>query len=334
MRHVRLVAILFLASTGALAQGGLATISGSIVDPDGHAVPTASIRATNVGSGEVYRDVSAADGSYALTRLPAGSYDLSVPRIGFNFVRLEKKGLVVRSGEALRVDVRLEWPGGIHAPGDDITVAVRGRSPAPSGPAPRTPDRRPDLSGVWLGSDDPDPEEFALEPWARAITKERIANQGRDMPAGFCLPGDVVMRSPFLYKLVQTPSLLVVLWEGGFPGFHQIFLDGRGHPREADPTWMGHSVGRWEGDTLVVDTTGFNDRSWLRLSPHTEMMRITRRYRRPDLGHLEIDVLIDDPGALTKPWRSRLVWDLAPGEEILEYVCENNKFAPLTPNGR
>ena len=160
---------------------------------------------TNVGTGEVYRDVSAADGSYALTRLPAGSYDLSVPRIGFNFVRFEKKGLVVRSGEALRIDVRLEWPGGIHAPGDDITLAVRGRSPAPAGPALGRPMARPDLSGVWLGSDDPDPEEFALEPWARAITKERIANQGRDMPAGFCLPGDVVMRSPFLCKFVGRP---------------------------------------------------------------------------------------------------------------------------------
>ena len=334
MKHVRMVTILLLAGTGGSAQSGLATITGSILDPEGRAVPTASIRAANVGTGEVYRDASAADGRYALTGLPAGTYDLTVPRIGFNFVRYEKTGLVVRSGEALRIDVRLEWPGGIHSPGDDITIAVRSRSPAPPGPAPRTPDGRPDLSGVWLGSDASDPEALSLQPWARALTTERRANQGRDMPAGFCLPGDVVMRSPFLYKLVQTPSLFVVLWEGGYPGFHQIFLDGRGHPREADPTWMGHSVGRWEDDTLVVDTKGFNDRSWLGLSPHTEMLHITRRFRRPDLGHLEIDVLVEDAGALTKPWRGRLVWELAPGEDLLEYVCENNKYAPLTPNRR
>jgi hypothetical protein len=191
------------------------------------------------------------------------------------------------------------------------------------------PDGRPDLSGAWLGSDDPDPEELSLQPWARTLTMERVKNQGRDMPAGFCLPGDVVLRLPFIYKLVQTPSLLIVLWDGGLPGFHQIFLDGRSHPRDPDPTWTGHSVGRWDRDTLVVDTIGFNDRSWLRMSPHTEMLHVVKRYRRPDLGHLEIEVTIDDPGTLTKPWKGRLLWELAPGEDVHEYICnENNKFAP------
>jgi hypothetical protein len=329
MKQLCLVALVLTAAANIPAQDGESAIKGSIADADGHAVPTASIRATDAATGRTYHATSTANGSYALGPLPAGTYTLIVPRIGFNFVRFEKQHIDVRAGETVRLDVQLEWPGGIYSPGDDISIAVRSRSPAPSGPVPRTPDGRPDLSGAWLGSDDPDPEELSLQPWARALTTERARNQGRDMPAGFCLPGDVVMRSPFIYKLIQTPTLLIVLWDGGIPGFHQIFLDGRGHPQDADPTWMGHSVGQWEGDTLVVDTTGFNDKSWLRLSPHTEMLRVVKRFRRPDLGHLEIDVTIDDPGSLSRPWKGRLVWDLAPGEDVHEFICsENNKYSP------
>ena len=92
---------------------------------------------------------------------------------------------------------------------------------------------------------------------------------------------------------------------------------------------MGHSVGRWEKDTLVVDTVGYNDRSWLRVFPHTEMLHVVQRMRRPDLGHLEKEITIEDPGAFRKPWKIRDVWDLAPGEEIAEYICnENEKDVP------
>ena len=127
---------------------------------------------------------------------------------------------------------------------------------------------------------------------------------------------------PFLGKFVHTSSLLVVLFED-VPGFRQIFLDGRSHPTQLLPTWVGHSVGRWEGDTLVVDTVGFNDRGWTwRAYPRTERLRMTERYRRPDFRHLDVHVTIDDPGVFTRPWSQTMTWDLLPNEELMEYVCE------------
>jgi len=126
-------------------------------------------------------------------------------------------------------------------------------------------------------------------------------------------------------KFIHLPTLLVMLFED-VPGFRQIFLDGRSHPPDPNPTWLGHSVGRWEVDTLVVDTVGFNDRSWIaRAHPHTEQLRTTERYRRPEYGRLEIEVVYDDPGAYTRPWTQNLIWYLTPQEELIEYVCENNR---------
>ena len=130
-----------------------------------------------------------------------------------------------------------------------------------------------------------------------------------------------------LAKFIQTPDLLVVLVEVSVPGVRQIFLDGRPHPPNLQPTWLGHSVGRWENDTLVVDTIGFNDRGWLDGSrPQTEQLHVVERFRRLDLGHMQVEITVDDPGAYTKPWKMRRLLQLAVGEEIQEYVCnENNK---------
>jgi hypothetical protein len=112
------------------------------------------------------------------------------------------------------------------------------------------------------------------------------------------------------------------------PHYRQVFLDGRPHPKDPDPTWMGHSIGKWEGDTLVIDTIGYNDRGWLSNNmPHTDKLHVVERYRRPDFGHLNIDITFEDPGLLTKPWHMHVVWELTPQEENLEYICtENNKF--------
>ncbi len=150
------------------------------------------------------------------------------------------------------------------------------------------------------------------------------------MPSAYCLPGEIFPSAPLPYKIVQTPSLIVQLSEF-VGGFRQIFLDGRKHPADPDPTWRGHSIGRWEGDTLVIDTIGVNDRSWLpAFLPHTEMLHVVERYSRPDLAHLNVDVSIEDPGTFTKPWQLHMVWTLAPGEEIGEAVCENNKYIENT----
>jgi hypothetical protein len=190
------------------------------------------------------------------------------------------------------------------------------------------PDGKPDFSGVWLPSPDIDPEQPSMLPWALQLFRQRQSNLLED-PRANCLPSGVMRTTVVdLTKFVQTPSLLVILVEGGDPGFRQIFLDGRRHPENAFPTWMGHSTGRWEGDQLVVDTVGLNNRVWIDFAghPQSESMHITERYQRPDAGHLNVEYYLDDPGAYTKPWIIRRVLTLAPNEEIQEYICnENNK---------
>ena len=105
-------------------------------------------------------------------------------------------------------------------------------------------------------------------------------------------------------------------------------MDGREHPENPNPAWMGHSIGRWDGDTLVVDTVGFNDRGWTGVYPRTEMMRMEERYSRDEYGKLQVRVTFDDPGVFSEPWVWNMSWDLAPQEELLEYVCENNQWFP------
>jgi hypothetical protein len=130
-------------------------------------------------------------------------------------------------------------------------------------------------------------------------------------------------------KIVQTANLVVVLYEYQTL-FRQIFTDGRALPEDPNPTWMGYSVGRWDGDTLVVTTAGYNDRTSLDLAghPHTEALRVTERYHRRDIGHLEVQVTLDDPKAYTRPWTLPMEFDLIPDEELIEYVCENERDAP------
>ena len=300
-------------------------IQGKLSDPNGGPVATASLQFKNVATGAVYQTSSKADGSYSVNSVPPGTYTLTIPTIGFTFKRFTQEGIEVPNGQVRRLDIALPWGSNLGTPGDDISMIVRTRSPAPSGPVPRTPDGKPDFSGVWLGLPGSGDQPSML-PWADALFQERAANGGRDHPSSFCLPGDPILKDPFLYKIVQAPGLIVILWEGNLPGVTQVFLDGRGHPAVLDPSWMGHSIGRWDGDTLVVDTVGFHDRSWLGIFPHTEMLHVVQRYRRTDLGHMEKDITIEDPGAFTKPWNWHVVWDLAPGEEIFELVCENDHY--------
>jgi len=127
-------------------------------------------------------------------------------------------------------------------------------------------------------------------------------------------------------KFVQTPHLLVILFED-VPGYRQVFLDGRDHPADAAPTWMGHSIGRWESDTLVIDTVGFNAHGWNGMFPRTEMMRMEERYTRSAYGYMDVKLTITDPGVFTKPLVRQMRFDLAPQEELIEFVCENNKWA-------
>jgi hypothetical protein len=204
-------------------------------------------------------------------------------------------------------------------------------------PAPKTADGKPDLSGVWRINAGPYSANIATDlkpsdvlPLAEALAKQRGENLGKDDPSSIhCLPFgprfNFAMGNPFL-KIVQTPNLVVMLGED--LSYRQIFLDGRELPVDPNPDFMGYSVGHWEGDTLVVTTAGYNDRTWLDAGghPHTEALRTTERFHRRDLGHLEITQTFDDPKAYTGAWTVKVTGNFMPDSDLLEYVCnENNK---------
>ena len=246
-----------------------------------------------------------------------------------------KGDVTVDNAQKVQLDIRLEEGSSLNTLGDDpgtLAAIVRKRSAIPPGPVPRTPEGKPDLSGLWLVNEELYPDERPALPWAAALAKERIANEVKDHPHGRCLPaGPPIPGSapPFLTKFVQTPTLLVILFED-VPGFRQVFLDGRSHPADPNPSWVGHSIGKWEGNALIIDTVGFNDRGWMDIYPRTEKLHIIERYSRPDVGHLDVEVTVEDQGVFQKPWKMIMKWDLAPQEDLLEYVCENNKFLENT----
>lgn len=228
-------------------------------------------------------------------------------------------------------------------------------SPNLNAPAPRTADGRPDLTGVWRPDrnqvcppdgcpDNQMSEQFLdigfglkggvpYQPWAAALVKERTEQKGKDDPTSNCLPGGIVRLHtyPTFNKIVQTPRLLVILSEREVT-YRQIFIDGRPLPTDPLPTWKGYSVGRWEGDTLVVESTGFRSEDiWLdrKGSPLTDAARITERIRRVNFGRMETQVTINDPKAYTAPFTVTLNEYLAPDSELLDFVClENNTDAP------
>jgi hypothetical protein len=204
-------------------------------------------------------------------------------------------------------------------------------------PTRKAADGKPDLSGFWMPlesvkyllnlASDYKPEEIPLQPWAAQLYKERIENNGKDHPGVRCLPSGIPEKNniPDGLKVVQTPDLVVFLYESRTI-YRQVFLDGRPLPKNAQPTWMGYSIGRWEGDTLVVETIGQNGKTWLDMKglPGTESLKVTERYTRPNIGRITIDVTIDDPKAYTKPWNVKLTWRLVPDTDLIESICEEN----------
>jgi len=180
---------------------------------------------------------------------------------------------------------------------------------------------------------DLDPDN--VRPWAAAMAKERAESLGNDSPTVRCLPPGPAVRSMIAFmKVIQTPRVMVMLYERGSMD-RQVFMDGRVLPADPNPTWMGYSVGHWEGDTLVIESAGFNDKTWLDSMghPHTEALRVTERYTRRDFGHMHLDMTFDDPGAYSKPWTVPVEIELMADSELLEHVCEREVDArrPATP---
>jgi hypothetical protein len=203
---------------------------------------------------------------------------------------------------------------------------------------PKLPDGRIDLSGIWqvdnsrlqfnLMTDGPKVE---LLPGAAEIYKQRLADRGKGRPSGHCLPHGVpdAMLAPTPFKFIHTPNLTLILYEE-FVDFRQIFTDGRPLPKNPVPAWFGYSVGRWEGNEFVIESSGFNDRSWLDDDghPHSESLHTIERFRRLNYGQMIMEVTIDDPKTYAKSWSAQLTFHLLPDTEFVEYVCEELKEDP------
>lgn len=205
------------------------------------------------------------------------------------------------------------------------------QSVALNGPAPKLSDGTPDLSGVWQGGGPVGDIAQGLPPGQvipllTAARKIMAARQSKDDPEANCLPTGVPRIAPYPWRIVQTRTHIFFLFEGNIHTYRQIFVDGRTAPIDPDPTWYGHSIGRWQGRTLVVDTIGFNDKFWFDFKghPHTEKLHIIERYTRTNLGTLVNEITIDDPGAYSRPFTVTFTATLSPGEELMEYICNEN----------
>ena len=230
------------------------------------------------------------------------------------------------------VPVSAQW---IHYPTPGIPRTPDGK-PNLTAPAPKTADGKPDLSGLWTRVNNPNyffdlttnAEEAPMLPSAAALYKQRLAALQKGHPSERCVghgPTDyATLGQP--RRIIQTPQMIAILYES-YNHFRQIFLDGRPLPPVTQPAYMGYSVGHWDGETLVVETTGLDERGWLDMNghPQTETTKITERYRRRDFGHIDLQLIIEDPHAYSKPWGVNLVLNLFADEDMIEMMCENEK---------
>lgn len=319
-----IVAVAWTAAPRAQTAEGRGVITGSVLDPFGDVGAKVVVQARRADSDTTLRATTDAAGKYVIAEVPAGIYDVTVAIPGIR--AFERKGVAVQAGATSVVDIRLEEGSQLSTLGEDPAgiLADRARRKPIAGPTPRTVDGRPDLSGVWWAPTVVEPGKPEWLPGAQKVAAERQANNRKDSPQVHCLPSAVLRRGP-LVQFVQTRDVIVEITDDDSPGFHQIYLN-RSHPKDQDPLWYGDSVGRWEGDTLVVDRTNFLDLVWLDQDahPHTDALHVIERYRRPDLGRLEVEITVEDPGVLAKPWTFTRVSDLAPGEEIREFICNEN----------
>jgi hypothetical protein len=254
-----------------------------------------------------------------------------------------------------------QWP---DYPNAAVPKTAAGK-PNLNGPAPRTPEGKPDFSGIWQYERPPEPpgqsapppqapgpndniiplsvrrsqfwnlgasfkDGLPFRPWAAELHRQRVEENSKENPDAHCLPLGVMQLHTHGQprKMVQTPGLIVIIYEAN-SGLRQIFTDGRPMPKDPEPWWYGYSVGKWDGDALVVESAHFRDLGWLDVegSPLTDQGRIIERFRRPDYGHLEIEVTIDDPKAYTKPWTVTVHQKLMPETDLIEFICQENEKA-------
>jgi len=234
----------------------------------------------------------------------------------------------------LSVPLSAQW---LHVPTPGVPRTADGK-PDMAAPAPKAADGHPDLSGIWQANGrslqdlafEIKPENVPYQPWAKKVFDERANGaKGKDDPAAYCVPGmPKLIVLPYPYKIYQLPGVTVILYEG-FTTFRQIFTDGRELPKDPAPSWIGYSVGKWDGDTFVVDTVGINDKTWMDNAgrQHSDALRTIERYHRRSFGAMDVSITFDDTKAYTKPWTvNQGAARAIVGQDLLEYVCtENNK---------
>src|SRR5438046_7348343 len=271
--------VLVISAGALLAQNG-GTITGTVTDVYGGVLANAAVQATNVATKALYQGESSPTGTYTLAQLPAGTYDLSATVPGM--ARFEQKNIAVGVAHTVQLNIKVN-DFSLNTVGEDrqFFEGLTTRHKTPAGPAPRMTNGKPDLSGVWLGTFLQDSGKPELTPSAQATVNERAANHLKDVPSSRCQPNGITLFGViFTYRVVQTPGYIVIIDEHDLPA-RQIFLDGRSHPKNLDPTWMGHSIGHWQGDTLVVEGVGCNGRAGTERegNPFTEKTHITDRWQ-------------------------------------------------------
>jgi len=339
MKTAIVVAVMLGVVSSAFAQTTGSIAGRAVTTADNTPIPDAAIRAKNTATGATFTALTGSDGRFSIAALPPGSYDVTADAPPY-FGPFQREDVRVDAGRDVQLDVRLkDFQLETLGDGGAFFVGLSSSQPAQSGPTPRL-NGRPDFSGVWspalwrpLRGMTPAPGDRLgaipdVLPWAAAEANRRRSTNA-DSPMVLCLPSGPSWQGVLTYtRIAQTAELLVIIDELFESPARQVYLDGRLHPPDPNPSFMGHSVGRWEGDTLVVDSVGFNDRAWLTRAvyPQTERMHIVERYRRPDLGHLEIEMTFDDPGAFRAPWTLKQVRAIAPkNTELFEAICNENE---------
>ena len=212
-----------------------------------------------------------------------------------------------------------------------VGLAVSGR-PNLAAQAPQAAGTRPDLSGIWRPASDryatnlaADGVDVTFQPWAAALFQQRQKAERQERPSGRCrprgVPGAMLVRA-FPWKIVQTPGVVLILFDESLH-YRQIFTDGRSLPEDPTPAWFGYSVGRWEGETLVAETRGFNEETWLDDGghPHSDALHVIERFGRPAAGAMDVNITIDDPKAYARPWTASVRFERLPNVDLSEHVC-------------
>jgi hypothetical protein len=218
------------------------------------------------------------------------------------------------------------------AGGLSIALVMCGVAGAQAPQVPRRPDGRPDLSGIWRSASrryltdlSAGSAQVSFQPGAAALYKQRLASKGQGRPSDRCLPRGVpgmMLARDHPWKVVQTPGAVIILFHESLH-YRQIFTDGRPFPADTAPTWLGYSIGRWDGDALVAETIGLTEETWLDDGghPHSDALHVVERFRRRTAGSMDVDVTIDDPKAYTRPWTVTVRFELARNADLGEEVC-------------